>query len=61
MTFAYVTKTALPNIKSDMPLIIKPKSIQTSSKTKNDLNKRIDPTEFKISNLVIKKNGVSLV
>ena len=30
-------------------------------KTKNDLNKKVDPSEFKISNVVIKKNGVAVV
>ena len=54
MTFAEITKTA-------WPLMTKPKNIQTSSKTKNDLNKKIDPTEFKISNVVIKKNDVAVV
>ena len=56
ITFAEVTKTALPTIKND-----KPKNTQKSDYTKNDFNKKVDSDEFKISNVLIKKNDVVVV
>lgn len=51
----------LPELKKDVPLILKPKGKQGSEKTKEDLNKKVDPKNLKISNIETKHNGVIII
>ena len=46
----------LPELKNQVPLIIKPKEKQQIEKTKEDLNRKVDPINFKIINIENKKN-----
>ena len=45
----------LPELKNQVPLIIKPKEKQQIEKTKEDLNRKVDPINFKIINIENKK------
>lgn len=54
-------KRVLPEIRKEVPLLIKPKTKQNSNQTKNDLNEKVDPRELKISNIQAKSNGTIII
>ena len=66
-SFAQVLKsssncpTVVPPIKKQVPLIIKPKEKQTSSESRRDLTKNVDPCNFKFSNVQVRQNGDILI
>lgn len=53
--------TAKPYIIKEMPLIIKPKEKQKIDKTKEDLKNKVDPTNFKITNIENRRNGTVVI
>ena len=44
-----------------MPFVIKPKEKQKIEKTKEDLNKKVDPIDFKITNFGSRRNGTVII
>lgn len=54
-------KQVLPNIRNQVPLIIKPKEKQNIKKTKEDLRNKVDPTNFKINNIENRRNGTMVI
>lgn len=63
MSFADAVKknTVLPNLKKQVPLIIKPKEKQKNVKTKEDLNNRVDPADLNITNIENRRNGTIVI
>lgn len=51
----------MPEISKEVPLIIKPKERQGVDKTKEELNKRVDPINLKITNVEKRKNGTLVI
>lgn len=62
MSFADAVRkhTELPEMRKQVPLIVKPKEKQTMEKTKQDLNK-VDPVNLKITNVENRKNGTLII
>ena len=62
ITFADAVKknSVLPEVKLQVSLVIKPKEKQKIEKTK-DLNKKVDPTDFKIPNIESRRNGTVII
>ncbi|XP_067637542.1 uncharacterized protein [Eurosta solidaginis] len=54
-------KSEVPQLKKDVAIIVKPKGKQTSEKTKQDLNNKVDPKNLKISNIETRNNGVMVI
>ena len=46
----------MPDISENVPLIVKPKEKQSVEKTKTELNEKVDPINFKITNVESGKN-----
>lgn len=63
MSFADALKknTVLPELKKQVPLIVKPKEKQNLQKTKEDLNNKVDPKNFKITNVENRSNGTLVI
>lgn len=59
MSFSDAIKSSvvMPDENKQNPLIVKPKEKQTVIKTKEDLNKKVNPSNFKIINVEQRKNG----
>lgn len=59
MSFSEIVKgkSMLPDESKQNPIIIKPKEKQTVNKTKEDLNKKVNPSNFKIVNIEQRRNG----
>jgi len=55
------TKNIGMKMKTELPLIVKPKNKQKSEKTKSDLNTKVDPKDLKIKNIETKTNGAILI
>lgn len=51
----------MPDVSKNVPLIIKPKEKQSVEKTKAELNKKVDPINFKITNVENRKNGTLVI
>lgn len=51
----------LPTMRKELPLVIKPKGKQNSSKTREDLNTKVDPQAFKISNIENSHSGIIVI
>lgn len=51
----------MPELRKEVPLIVKPKNKQMSEKTKNDLNQNVDPKNLKISNIESRHNGIVII
>lgn len=51
----------MPDLSKNVPLIIKPKEKQSVEKTKAELNKKVDPINFKITNVENRKNGTLVI
>ena len=47
----------MPDVSKSVPLIITPKEKQSIEKTKAELNKKVDPINFKITNVENRRNG----
>ncbi|XP_017462848.1 PREDICTED: uncharacterized protein LOC108356236 [Rhagoletis zephyria] len=56
-----IKKKALPELKNDVAIIVKPKVKQAVEKTKIDLNSKVDPKNLNISKIVSKNNGVMVI
>ena len=63
MTFedAVKKKSVLPEVKIQVPLVIKHKEKQKIEKTEKDLNKKVDPIDFKITNIENRRNGTVII
>lgn len=63
VTFSQVVKSnkELPEVKKLVPLVVKPKEKQGLEKTKKDLNNKVDPVNFKVTNVENRKNGVIVI
>lgn len=66
MSYADVIKSdkrakAVPELKSDVAIIVKPKLKQSAEKTKRDLIAKVDPKSLKITNVETKNNGVMII
>ena len=63
ITFADAVKknSVSPELKVQVPLVIKPKEKQKIEKTKEDLNKKIDSIDFKITNIKSRGNGTVII
>lgn len=55
------SKTMLPELTKTVPLIIKPKEKQGIDKTKEELNKKVDPVNLKITSIENRKNGTLVI
>lgn len=58
---AIKTKPALRELNKQLPVIIKPKEKQNIEKTKEDLNKKVDPADLKITNVENRRNGTMII
>lgn len=57
-----VKKTiVMPDLKRQIPIIVKPKEKQGDKKTKEELNKKVDPSNLKITNIESRKNGTVFI
>lgn len=54
-------KLVMPDLAKNIPLIIKPKEKQSIEKTKSDLNEKVDPINFKITNVENRRNGTVVI
>ena len=63
MSFAETVKKGLmlPELKKQVPLIIKPKEKQKVEKTKEDLNNKVNPINLKITNVENRNNGTLVI
>lgn len=62
LTYAQTAaKTVLPDVSKRVPLILKPKEKQTVQKTKEELNNKVDPKDFKIVNIENRRNGTLVI
>lgn len=59
--YSELVKTGLPKINKQMPLIVKPKEKQGVDKTKQELNKKVDPVNLKITNVENRSNGTIII
>lgn len=59
--YSELVKTGLPKINKQMPLIVKPKEKQGVDKTKEELNKKVDPVNLKITNVENRSNGTIII
>ncbi|XP_036325083.1 uncharacterized protein LOC118738264 [Rhagoletis pomonella] len=55
------TTREVPEFKKRTPIIVKPKAKQTSEKTKQDLNNKINPNHLKITDIKAGQNGVMVI
>ncbi|XP_036329789.1 uncharacterized protein LOC118741922 [Rhagoletis pomonella] len=68
-SFANMVKTNMnknagrdvPEFKKRAPIVVKPRTKQTSEKTKQDLNNKINPNELKITDIKTGQNGVMII
>lgn len=60
-TTSSATSPVVPAVTNQIPLIIKPKEKQSTQKTKEDLNKKINPSNFKIKRVEEKRNGAVVI
>lgn len=51
----------MPDVSKNVPLVIKPKEKQTVQKTKEELNKKVNPVNFKIVNVENRRNGTVVI
>ena len=51
----------MPKISENVPLIVKPKDKQSVEKTKAELNEKVNPINFKITNVENGKNGTLVI
>lgn len=51
----------LPELRKQVPLIVKPKEKQQLHKTKEDFNNKVNPTDLKITNTEGKSNGTLVI
>ena len=51
----------MPDISKNVPLIVKPQEKQSVEKTMSELNEKIDPINFKITNVENRKNGTLVI
>lgn len=56
-----MTKKVLQDANKKIPLIVKPKEKQDTDKTKEDLNRKVDPINLKITNIENRSNGTLLI
>lgn len=63
LSFAETVKkgTMLPEVNKQVPLILKPKEKQKIEKTKEDLNKKVNPVDLKITNVENRSNGTVVI
>lgn len=63
MSYAEKVKntTVLPALNKQVPLIVKPKEKQGADITKQELNKKVDPINFKIINVENRRNGTVVI
>lgn len=63
MSYAQSLKSniGMPDLNKNVPLIIKPKEKQSIEKTKAELNKKVNPADFKIINVENRKNGTVVI
>ncbi|XP_067619860.1 repetitive organellar protein-like [Eurosta solidaginis] len=55
------TARAVPELKKRAPIIVKPKAKQTSERTRQDLNNKINPNELKITDIKAGHNGIMVI
>lgn len=55
------TKTYASVCKNNPPVLVKPKTAQNCQQTKEDIEKRVDPTDIKYTNIKSKQNGVMII
>lgn len=53
--------TTVPDVKKQVPLIIKPKAKQGVDKTMEELNKKVNPVDLKITNVENRKSGTIII
>lgn len=51
----------MPDLRKQMPVIVKPKEKQGGEKTREELNKKVDPVNLKIRNVESRKNGTVVI
>ena len=58
MSYAQIaaSNTVMPDISENAPLIVKPKEKQSVEKRKAELNEKVDPINFKLTNVIKSKN-----
>ena len=63
MSFAQVAarNVVMPDVSKNVPLIIRPKEKQSIEKTKAELNKKVDPISFKITNVENRRKGAVVI
>ena len=63
MSYAQITANniVMPDTLENVPLIVKPKEKQCVEKTKAELNEKVDPINFKITNVENGKNGTLVI
>ncbi|KAI8120531.1 hypothetical protein CVS40_8209 [Lucilia cuprina] len=62
MSYAETIKNAvIPDQNKQVPLIVKPKERQDAEKTKEELNKKVDPVNLKITKIENRKNGTVII
>lgn len=55
------SETVVPQIKSNLPLLIMPKEKQTCQKTREELNDKVDPNGLKIANIESTYKGIVVI
>ena len=63
MSFAQVAarNVVMPDVSKNVPLIIRPTEKQSIEKTKAELNKKVDPISFKITNVENRRKGAVVI
>lgn len=63
MSYAQTVKETpvMPDVSKQVPLILKPKERQGIDKTKEELNKKVDPVNLKITNVEKRRNGTLVI
>lgn len=54
-------KAVMPDVNKRAPLIVKPKEKQGNDKTREELNKNVDPVNLKITSVENRKNGTVVI
>lgn len=63
MSYAQTVKEnpVMPDVSKQVPLILRPKERQGIDKTKEELNKNVDPVNLKITNVENRRNGTLVI
>ena len=63
MSYTHIAEKniVMPDVSKNVPLIVKPKEKQSVEKTKAELNEKVDPLYFKITNVENRKHGTLVI